>query len=340
MSTYMRPQRNQPKKKKYRLKNPKRFFGFLIVVLVVILLLVLLFKACGKEHSDKTGMNSASGGDSSAGAVLVTKLGDLQKQTVAWTAGLINMTRGISTVPQDEPVNIPKLYTIVIDPGCGGTDNGNPGQGSIVEKAINLDVALKLQAELEKNYPQIRVVMTRNSDTTVDTDTRIRTINEAGADLALSLHCDYFAGSSARSGVTTYYRQPSESGGQESSGSGKKPGIDSMSRQIAETLQKKAVEALESEDRGTAQEKYEILNATTAPTVLMEMAYLTDAGDYAKITDSSYQNSLASALAEGIQEALTALYPNRAQDSGNTGSRTDGAAQDSSAADSSAENAR
>ena len=334
MSTYTRPQRNQSKKKKYRLKNPKRFFGFLIVVLVVILLFVFLLKACGND-SGKTGNSSASGGESSAGAVLVTKLGDLQKQTVAWTAGLINMTRGISTVPQDEPVNVPKLYTIVIDPGCGGTDSGNPGQGTIVEKAINLDVALKLQAELEKNYPQIRVVMTRNSDTTVDTDTRIRTINEAGADLAISLHCDYFAGSSARSGVTTYYRQSSESGSQESSGSGKEAGIDSMSRQIAETLQKKAAEALESEDRGTAQERYEILNSTTAPTVLMEMAYLTDAGDYAKITDSSYQNSLASSLAEGIHELLASLYPNRTPDSGNSSMP-----QDSSAADSSAGNTR
>lgn len=338
MAAYTSPRGNRPGKKKYRLKNPSRFIGFLIVIAVFILLLVLLFKACGKEDGGKksaTGENSSSGG---APLTAIT-LGDVQKQTVAWTAGLINMTRGISTVAADEPVNVPKIYTIVIDPGCGGTDNGNPGQGNTVEKAINLDVALKLQAELEKNYPEIRVVMTRSSDTTVDIQSRIQMINEAGADLAISLHCDYFAGSSARSGVTTYYRQSEEEPRTESSAADKTMSISAMSRQIAEILQKKAVEALESEDRGTSQEKYEILNSTTAPTVLMEMAYLTDAADYARITDSSYQNSLAEALAEGISESLASLYPNRAQGSGNAAGMNS-SSPESSVTDSQAESSR
>ncbi|MBQ7915255.1 MAG: N-acetylmuramoyl-L-alanine amidase, partial [Firmicutes bacterium] len=83
---------------------------------------------------------------------------------------------------------------------------------------------------------------------------------------------------------------------------------------IAEALQKKAVEALETEDRGTEAERYEIINSTNAPTVLMEMVYLTDQSDYSKITNEEYQNALAEALADGIREELGTLYPTREQD--------------------------
>ena len=78
-------------------------------------------------------------------------------------------------------------------------------------------------------------------------------------------------------------------------------------------MQKAAAQALETDDRGCVEERYDILNETNAPTVLMEMVYLTDQSDYAKITNEEYQKALATALADGIYAELEALYPTRAQ---------------------------
>ena len=80
--------------------------------------------------------------------------------------------RVVNTQQQEEEETVAKIYTVVIDPGCGGTDSGNPGMGDTVEKTINLQVALKLQAMLEAKYPDVQVVMTRSDDSTLDTDQR------------------------------------------------------------------------------------------------------------------------------------------------------------------------
>jgi N-acetylmuramoyl-L-alanine amidase len=326
MATYKKPA-SKGKKKKYQLQDPKKFLTFIGMVVLVILLLSLLLRSCGgkedKKDNSSTVAQNSSAQESSKEDSEVNVLGDIQKQNVAWTAGLVNMTQGISTVQEEEQVQVPKIFTVVIDPGCGGNDSGNPGKGNIMEKTINLQVGVKLKEMLEEKYPEIRVVMTRTGDTGLTTSERVDIINNANADLVISLHCDYFAGSSERRGVSTYYRQAPEKVGEESSkGSGMNMSLYDMSKHIAEALQKKAVEALETEDRGTEAERYEIINATNAPTVLMEMVYLTDQSDYSKITNSEYQLALAEALADGIREELDTLYPTREQDVQNLNNST------------------
>ena len=76
-------------------------------------------------------------------------------------------------------------------------------------------------------------------------------------------------------------------------------------------IQLKAVTALETDDRGIAEERFEILNATLVPTVLLEMGYISDQSDYDKITSSGYQDALAAALADGINDMLKEMYPLR-----------------------------
>lgn len=348
MSTYKRPPVKKKRRKKYQLQNPTRFLGFLIVLAILVILIVLLARACMKPSSDNQGTGAVLQENSGAsqGTTISGAMGEIERQTVAWIAGLVNMTQGIKT-QEEEPEPVAKIYTVIIDPGCGGTDSGNPGTGNTMEKTINLQVGLKLQAALEAKYPQVQVVMTRSDDSTLDTARRVSIVNASGGDLAISLHCDYFAGSSQRRGVTTYYRQPEGEEGttsQEESGAQKTPSLSKMSQQIAQTLQSLAAEALQTEDRGIVSESYDILTETTVPTVLMEMAYLTDAEDYNKITDDSYQESLAAALADGIYQELQSLYPDRQKEAagqtGNESSVNDSSAQEQSAPEDSSENSR
>ena len=83
---------------------------------------------------------------------------------------------------------LPLKKVVVIDAGHGGRDVGATGsQGH--EKDINLAAAQTLKARLEKTG-RYKVVMTRNSDVYVPLETRVRIAQRANADLFISLHAD------------------------------------------------------------------------------------------------------------------------------------------------------
>jgi N-acetylmuramoyl-L-alanine amidase len=84
------------------------------------------------------------------------------------------------------PISLTKV--IVIDPGHGGHDPGALGaQG--YEKDVNLAAALALKERLERS-PRYRVVLTREDDTYVPLEDRVRVAQRSGADLFISLHSD------------------------------------------------------------------------------------------------------------------------------------------------------
>ncbi|MGZ3376900.1 MAG: N-acetylmuramoyl-L-alanine amidase family protein [Phenylobacterium sp.] len=84
------------------------------------------------------------------------------------------------------PVSLTKV--IVIDPGHGGHDPGALGAQGF-EKDVNLAAALALKERLERS-PRYRVVLTREDDTYVPLEDRVRIAQRAGADLFISLHSD------------------------------------------------------------------------------------------------------------------------------------------------------
>ncbi|HZZ68439.1 MAG TPA: N-acetylmuramoyl-L-alanine amidase [Phenylobacterium sp.] len=100
---------------------------------------------------------------------------------------------------QTLPVSLKKV--IVIDPGHGGHDPGALGAQGF-EKDVNLAAALALKERLERS-PRYRVVMTRDDDTYVPLDERVRIAQRAGADLFISLHSDSGGDPSVR-GASVY----------------------------------------------------------------------------------------------------------------------------------------
>ena len=79
-------------------------------------------------------------------------------------------------------------FTVVLDPGHGGKDPGNRGNG-YYEKNIALSIALKVGSELEKQS-NINVIYTRKKDVFVNLFKRAEIANKAKADLFISIHCD------------------------------------------------------------------------------------------------------------------------------------------------------
>ncbi len=82
-----------------------------------------------------------------------------------------------------------KVKTIVVDAGHGGKRAGASGDYS-VEKNVTLALAFKLQKALEKDVPDVKVVMTRTTDDDILWQKRSDIANEAKGDLFISLHCN------------------------------------------------------------------------------------------------------------------------------------------------------
>lgn len=98
--------------------------------------------------------------------------------------------------------NKKKRFKIVIDPGHGGHDSGALGKNS-KEKDLVLIMALKLEKYLNKNLPEVDVLLTRNTDVFIPLFSRIQYANEEKADLFISLHCNYISNPKTR-GTETF----------------------------------------------------------------------------------------------------------------------------------------
>ena len=97
-----------------------------------------------------------------------------------------------------------KLFTVVIDAGHGGNDPGAVGRRG-KEKNINLSVALKLGKLIENNCADTRVIYTRKSDKFVPLHQRASIANNAKADLFISIHTNSLAKPNKKiNGTETY----------------------------------------------------------------------------------------------------------------------------------------
>lgn len=100
------------------------------------------------------------------------------------------------------------VRVIVIDAGHGGPKFPGAHYRGIYEKDLNLKVALKLGALIERELPEVKVVYTRKSDKqfseslTRDLQARADIANKAEGDLFLSIHTNAAPSSAAR-GVET-----------------------------------------------------------------------------------------------------------------------------------------
>lgn len=96
-----------------------------------------------------------------------------------------------------------RMRTVVIDAGHGGHDPGCLGSDSR-EKNITLSVAKRLAAAIQSAHPDLRVVLTRDSDVFVPLHERASIANRLHADLFISIHCNFMPGKSSVQGSETY----------------------------------------------------------------------------------------------------------------------------------------
>ena len=96
-----------------------------------------------------------------------------------------------------------KDFIVVIDPGHGGHDPGAIGRRG-KEKNINLNVALKVGQLIQNNCNDVKVIYTRKTDVFIPLDRRAQIANNAKADLFISIHTNSIARGRTVRGAETY----------------------------------------------------------------------------------------------------------------------------------------
>jgi len=173
---------------------------------------------------------------------------------------------------------------IVIDAGHGGSDPGASGNG-IVEKELNLSVALRVQKLLEK--AGIKVVMTRSGDTYPTLDERNSISAQSGADAFVSIHTNTASASSA-SGTETYYNSDGDQN------------RANKSKQLAGFIQNRLYKAIGTRNRGVLENDFRVIKYNPLPAVLVELGYLSNPSDAKKLKSNSYRDLAARSIYEGI----------------------------------------
>lgn len=90
------------------------------------------------------------------------------------------------------------LNTVVIDPGHGGNDPGCISRDrKTKEKDLTLDISKRLAGKIRAEYPEIKVLQTRNTDVFIPLVQRAQIANSAHANLFISIHINATTGTAA-----------------------------------------------------------------------------------------------------------------------------------------------
>ncbi len=188
---------------------------------------------------------------------------------------------------------------VLIDPGHGEEDGGAVSESGLVEKDVNLDIALCLRDQLELSG--CRVIMTRDCDKMAGTGStlsekrsddfrkRLEMFNSSDVDLVVSIHQNKFT-SPSEHGAQVFY-SPN----------------DPRSETLAVCIRRSFKGLLQPENEREitkAGSNIYLLNNCDNPSVLVECGFLSNPEESALLADEEYRRQLSFAVCCGIIEYL------------------------------------
>ena len=239
---------------------------------------------------------------------------------------------GRSPVPEDKKrrsLNMTARFRaglgrIVLDPGHGGRDPGASGLYGLVEKKVVLDISRRTAAALRGLLPAGNtVLLTRNRDRFIELADRTSFANRHDADVFVSIHLNSSPIRRTR-GVETYLLAEAstpramalaarESGTTVSRLSDLQKIINDLtvrskvteSQLLANAVQKSSVARLrkkypEVKDLGVKRGPFYVLVGAKMPSILIEMAFITNSGEARRLRTKKYRHALSEGIAKGI----------------------------------------
>jgi N-acetylmuramoyl-L-alanine amidase len=171
---------------------------------------------------------------------------------------------------------------ITIDPGHGGYDPGAIVSG-VTEKSVNLKIAMALK-ELGEQHPTLDFVFTRTTDDYVPLLDRLEYAEQHGSVGYLSIQANSFWDSGV-SGVETILDKTRKQGG--------------SSWNMAQSIQESIVSRTGARDRGLRYQRL-YTRYTTIPSAMVEVGFLTSPSERGKLLSSSYRESIAKGIIQGL----------------------------------------
>ena len=225
------------------------------------------------------------------------------------------------------------VRVIVIDAGHGGAAFPGAVYGGVKEKDINLAVALKLGALIEKEIPGVKVVYTRKTDTALgktlneDLTARANIANKANGDFFISIHANAAPKATSVCGAETLIMGESEKETRYNESAlydnNKEELIDmsdantaAMVRAYIQNLQFTYGEYSEMmarimqssyqkggrQVRSVKRQLLKVLYATDMPSVLTELGFMTNKSELAYMSSEKGQNAYARMLCNSVKE--------------------------------------
>ena len=169
---------------------------------------------------------------------------------------------------------------IVVDPGHGGKDPGAVS-GSVLEKQIVLKVSQKLQQKLQAAGAAVK--MTRTGDTFPSLADRTNFAVRNYGEVFVSIHTN--AGPTAASGTETFYST-----------------ADNAQEEaiLAKYINDEIVKNAGMKDRSVKKAEYYVIHNIYMPAVLVELGFISNSEDRAKLVSDQYAEIYAQSIYNGI----------------------------------------
>lgn len=199
-------------------------------------------------------------------------------------------------------VNNPSVNaTAVIDAGHGGADPGSVSADGILEKDINLDIALKLNEILTEKG--VSTLLVRDTDTDIsdpecssirekkvsDIHNRLALVNETPGSILVSIHQNFYE-ETQYSGTQVFYSANNDE-----------------SMVLAQCIQSAVVSSLQPDNtrqiKASGDSIY-LLYRAERPSVMVECGFLSNPEEAKKLAEAEYRQSLAGFISDGIMNYL------------------------------------
>ena len=175
---------------------------------------------------------------------------------------------------------------IVLDPSWGGEFTGENENG-VVEAEVVFDLAQRLEGRLIALG--VNVVLTRSAKNSPLEKDRIQVANSVSADLVIALKVDTYKNENAN-GVATYYYGRDDQG------------VSSVvGARFANLLQREICARTDLLNCRTHAKSWDLLRLTQAPTVRIDLGYLSNPKDAKRLATPTFRDTLAEAMIVAIQ---------------------------------------
>jgi N-acetylmuramoyl-L-alanine amidase len=222
---------------------------------------------------------------------------------------------------------VDRLVTITLDPGHGGEDPGAIGKGGSQEKNVTLEVAKRLKARIDAE-PNMRAVLTRDSDFFVPLQMRVQKARRVQSDLFLSIHADGWIKPDARGSSVFVLSERGASSTQARLLAQKENEADLiggvnlgakdpfLARTLLDLSQTATINdslklgkyllgelgAINTLHKNNVEQAgFAVLKAPDIPSALIETAFISNPEEERRLNDDAYQEKLAEAIVRGIR---------------------------------------